>query len=171
MVASRASVVRRPLAAFSALLVTIAVAMLVVPPVYAKSPEKKFKGKIIVSTKRFPSKFKSDAAMIKHMKKVNTHELFAKGDKDWEFEYMAFLKKPVGTLQASVSFYDITVPGTEQNIDNFTFYPMNKKDKIIAGHQRLSKERFRADRKYLMVFSRGYGPRALAKTQIVLRRK
>ncbi len=156
---------------FSPFMIFLLGITLAFPQMAFASPEKKLGGKIIVSTQRFPSRFESDGAMIKHMKKVNTHELKADGEKDWEFEYMMFLKKPVGTLQGSVTFYDISVPGSETMIDTFTFYPDNSKHSILAGHQRLSAERFRPDRKYLMVFARGYGQPALAKTQIVLRRK
>lgn len=145
--------------------------VLLSPPVYAKSALKKFKGKIIISKKRFPSRFKTDAKMIKHMKKVNTHEITATGDDDWEFEYMAFLRKPVAVLQAAVTYYDITVPGSQQFVDNFTFYPTNKSDQILNGHARLSKDKFSGDRKYLMIFARGYGQDALAQTKVVLRRK
>lgn len=161
----------RPFFVLLTLLIGMALTVLAAPPVFASSAHKKFKGKIIVSEKRFPSRFKSDKEMIKHMKKVNTHELKVEGEKDWEFEYMVFAKKPVGTLQASVTFYDITVPGTEKLVDTYTFYPTDQTDKIVNGHQRLSAEKFSPDRKYLMVFSRGYGQPALAKTQIVLRRK
>lgn len=164
-------VVLRPYSLLSAILVSLAVLMMAMPSAFAITPEKKFAGKIIVSAKRFPSRFDSDASMIKHMKKVDTHELFAEGDKDWEFEYMAFLKKPVGTLQAAVSFYDISVPGNETLVDTFTFYPEDAKYKVINGHQRLDKARFQKDRKYLMVFARGYGQPALAKSVVVLRRR
>jgi len=152
-------------------LLAFGTATVVSPTLFARDPAKKFKGQIIVSKKRFPSRFKSDHAMIHHMKHVNTHELTAHGDKDWEFEYMAFLPKPVATLQAAVTFYDVTVPGTQKLVDTFTFYPADRKDKILNGHARLPADKFRPDRKYLMVFSRGYGQRALAKTLIVLRRK
>ncbi len=162
--------ITHPLSFIRSLLVVLAVIMLAVPSAFAVTPEKKFAGKIIVSEKNFPSRFDTDAAMIKHMKKANTHELFAKGEGDWEFEYMAFLKKPVGTLQASITFYDISVPGTETLIDSFTFYPDNAKHKILNGHQRLSKSKFQKDRKYMMVFARGYGQPALSKTILVLRR-
>ncbi len=162
---------RRSFSLLSAILVGMALTVFVMPHAFAISPEKKFRGKIIVSTDRFPSRFKSDKAMIKHMKKANTHELFAEGDEDWEFEYMAFCKKKIGTLQAAVSFYDITVPGTEKLINTYTFYPADQTDKILNGHQRLTKKRFSPDRKYLMVMSRGYGQPALAQTKIVLRRK
>lgn len=161
----------RPFSAILIVLVGMALTVLSAPPVFASSPHKKYKGKIIVSEKRFPSRFKSDKEMIKHMKKVNTHELTATGDEDWEFEYMVFAKKPVGTLQAAVTFYDITVPGTEKLVNTYGFYPTDQTEKILNGHQRLSSETFSKDRKYLMVFSRGYGQPALAKTQLVLRRK
>ena len=155
----------------TALLVGIALGVLSMPYALAADAHKKFKGKIIVSTKRFPSKFKSDKDMISYMKKTNTHELKAEAGKDWEFEYMAFLKKPIGTIQASVMVFDITNPGTETLIDNFNFYPENKELKIINGHQRLSRERFSPDRKYLMVMARGYGQKSLARTKLVLRDK
>lgn len=165
--------VRRPFSFsfLSTVLAMMAVTTLAVPPAFAVSPEKKLAGKIIVSAKRFPSRFDSDDAMIKYMKKANTHELFAEGDADWNFEYMAFLKKPVGTLQAAVSFYDVSVPGTESLIDTYTFYPDKTTHKIINGYQRLDKSKFHKDRKYLMVFARGYGQSALAKTEVVLRRR
>lgn len=162
-------VVRRPLSLLSVILTVMSLTVIAMPTAFAQTPEKKFAGKIIVSEKRFPSRFDSDAAMIKHMKKVNTHELFASGESEWEFEYMAFLKKPVGTLQAAVTFYDVSTPGRETLIDTYTFYPDKTSHKIINGFQRLSREKFQKDRKYLMVFSRGYGQPALAKTELVLR--
>jgi hypothetical protein len=146
--------------------------VMVASPAVAGGGVSRLKGDIIINKKgRFPSRFESDAAMAKYMRRVNTHELTAEGDDDWSFEYMAFLPKPVATLQAAVSFYDVTVPGSQKLIDTFTFYPGDRKQNILNGHARLSKDKFRPDRKYLMVFSRGYGQRALAKTKIVLRRR
>lgn len=162
-------VVRRPLSLLSVILTVMSLTVISMPSAFAQTPEKKFAGKIIVSEKRFPSRFDSDEAMIKHMKKANTHELFASGESDWEFEYMAFLKKPVGTLQAAVTFYDVSNPGSETLIDTYTFYPDKTSHKIINGFQRLARGKFQKDRKYLMVFSRGYGQPALAKTEVVLR--
>jgi hypothetical protein len=152
-------------------LLSIGVLLGAVDEAEAKSPLRKLRGSIVVSTKRFPSQFKSDKAMLKYMKKVNSHEVRAKEGKDWEFEYMAFLRKPVATLQASVTFYDITDKGTQRLVNSFAFYTQQKKDKILNGHSRLSRTRFQKNRKYLMVFSRGYGQPALAKTIVVLRDK
>ncbi|AWV89662.1 hypothetical protein [Bradymonas sediminis] len=138
---------------------------------WAVKPEKKFKGDIIISTERFPSRFKSDNEFVRHMKKVNTKTLTAQGDESWEFEYMAFLPKPVSTLKAAVTYYDITVKGSQKYIETFAFYPSDRSDKILAGHAELSASKFSPDRKYLMVFSLGYGQKPLASTKFVLRRK
>lgn len=156
---------------FLTLTVTLAF-VLIGSPAVAGGGVSRLKGDIIINRKgRFPSRFESDSAMAKYMRKVNTHEVSAEGDDDWTFEYMAFLPKPVATLQAAVTFYDVTVPGTQKLVDTFTFYPADRKQDILNGHARLANGKFKPDRKYLMVFSRGYGQRALAQTKVVLRRK
>ncbi len=142
--------------------------VLISSPASAKGGISRLNGDIVVSTKRFPSRFGSDDEMYKHMKSVNTHEITANESGKWEFEYMAFLPKPVASLQAAISFYDVTNPGTQQLVDTFTFYPSDRTEKILNGHAELG-SKFAPNRKYLMVFSRGYGQSALAKTVIVLR--
>lgn len=155
---------------FTSFFVVLALLLSSSPAFAKKSPLRKLKGDIIISKKRFPSRFDTDKAMYKYMRKVNTHEVSAKESGDWEFEYMAFLGKPVATLQAAVTFYDVTTPGTQQLVDTFTFYPSKKDEKILNGYARLAKDKFAPNRKYLMVFSRGYGQKALARTQVVLRK-
>ena len=136
-------------------------------PTLAKKPAKVFKGEIVISLKRFPYRFKSDKHMVSFLKKHDTKKIKADEDGDWSFEYMVFSSKPVGTLQAALTFYDIT-DGRKRRIDTFTVYPHDESDTIISGHAELSGEKFEPNRKYLMVFSRGYGADALSKTKIVL---
>lgn len=136
----------------------------------AVKPEQKFKGEIIISKERFPSRFKSDSHFISTMKKVETHEITAEGDEDWEFEYMAFLPGSLNSLSASVTYYDITNPGEKKYVNSFKFRPRDKSQQILNGHARLSPDKFSANRKYLMVFAHGYGQKPLAKTKFVLRR-
>lgn len=167
---SRSSLASPRHIALSALSILIALCFVGVGDAWAVKPEQKYKGKIIVSTERFPSSFKSDAAFIAHMKKANKKTLTADGKAAWTFEYMAFLPEPVSTLKAAVSFYDVTDPKQKRFISTQDFYPGDRKDKILAGHSELSANEFSPDRKYLMVFSRGYGQKPLAQTQFVLRR-
>ena len=169
MVRTRRLQRNRALSSIVSLLLTLSLVTLAHPvAAQSKSAVSKLEGDIVVSTKRFPSRFSSDDEMYKHMRKVNTHELHANDSGEWEFEYMAFLGRPVATLQAAISFYDVTNPGTQQLVDTFTFYPSDRTEKILNGHARLG-SKFAPNRKYLMVFSRGYGQKALAQTKLVLR--
>ena len=148
--------------------IALGLLMALSPTAFAKSPETVFKGKIIVSKSRFPSRFKTDNDFVKHMKKVDTRAIHADESGEWSFEYMVFAKKPVGTVQAAVTFYDIT-DGGKRMINTFGFYMQNPKDKIISGYASLSKEKnFAPNRKYLMVFSKGYGQPPLAFTEVAL---
>lgn len=147
---------------------TLAVLLAFSPQALAKKPEKVFKGKIILSKSRFPSKFKTDKAFVKHMRKVDTKAIYPQADGTWSFEYMAFPRKKVGTIQAAVTFYDIT-GGRKKLVNTFSFYMRKPGDKILNGYASLSESKnFKANRKYLMVFSRGYGQPALASTKFAL---
>jgi hypothetical protein len=171
VLAQPAALKTRPAIFLTTLLVGVAVLLGSVAPAGAVKPEKKFKQKIIVSEKRFPSRFDSDGQFVRHMKKVDTRKLTAEDDDDWTFHYMAFLPEPVSTLKATVTYYDVTNPGQKKMIDTFSFYPGDREDKIVAGYAKLSPEKFDSRRKYLMEFSRGYGQKPLARTHITLRRK
>lgn len=133
-----------------------------------KTPWKAYKGQIVTSKKRFPYRFKNDAHFIKTMKKYDTKKFTSNDKCAWNIEYMVFARKPVGTLQAALTFYDIT-DGGEKMVNSFTIYPHDKKDKIINGNAELSAENnFESHRKYRVVFSRGYGGEVLAETKLVL---
>lgn len=158
----------RAISAPVSILTTLAMLISFCPSAFAKKPEKVFKGRIILSKSRFPSRFKTDKAFVKHMKKVDTKSIYASDDGTWSFEYMVFPKKRVGTIQAAVTFYDIT-SGRKKLVNTFSFYMRNPKDKILNGYASLSKDKnFLPNRKYLMVFSRGYGQSPLATTKFAL---
>jgi hypothetical protein len=171
MIYRHLGLVKRPAIVFTSLLVLAALLLAGFGTALAIKPEKKFKGDIIISEKRFPSRFKSDKHFVRHMKKVHTTKLVAEGDKAWKFEYMAFLPRPVSTLKASITYYDITNPGQKKLVNTFAFYPSDRKEQILAGHAELSAKKFTAGHKYLMVFSRGFGQKSLAETKFGLRRK
>lgn len=171
MLAQPAALKSRPAIFLTTVLVGAAVLLGSVAPAGAVKPEKKFKGKIIISEKRFPSRFDSDNQFVRHMKKVDTRKLTAEGEDDWTFHYMAFLPEPVSTLKATVTYYDVTNPGQKKMVDTFSFYPGDREDKIVAGYAKLSPDKFDPRRKYLMEFSRGYGQQPLARTHLTLRRK
>lgn len=134
----------------------------------SKKPEDVFKGDIVLSEKKFPRKFDSDKDFIKHMKKVDTKTFYADDKGEWRFRYMIFSKVPVGTMTAEVSYYDVT-DGNAVKVNTFALYPHDEKDRIISGKAKLTPDGdFKAHRKYRMIFSRGYGRKALATTEFVL---
>ena len=134
----------------------------------SKKPEDVFKGEIVLSEKKFPRKFESDKDFIKHMKKVDTKTFYANEKGEWRFSYMIFSEAPVGTMTAEVSYYDVT-DGDAVKVNTFALYPQDEKDRIINGKAKLTPDgEFKGHRKYRMVFSRGYGRKALATTEFVL---
>lgn len=138
-------------------------------PVFAKK-KKGLTGRIIISEKRFPSRFKSDAQMNKYMKKVHKDRLVADKNGKWSFEYMVFSKSPVGTLQAATNIY---LADSKCNrgklVNSITVVPFDKKDSIISGHATLSEDdNFEANQRYLIEFSRSYRGTPLAKTCVAL---
>ncbi|MFP4599679.1 MAG: hypothetical protein ACOC9J_01490 [Persicimonas sp.] len=171
MLISLIALEKRQTIAAIAVLVALGLLLGATATALAIKPEKKFKGEIIISTERFPSRFKSDNHFVGHMKKAKTKTLVAEDEDDWTFHYMSFLPESVSTLKAAVTYYDVTNPGQKKMINTFAFYPGEREDKILAGFAELSMDKFETNRKYLMVFSRGYGQEALAKTHFTLKRK
>ena len=161
----------RPLQSTCTLLILAVSIFASVGELQAKTPLRKFKGDIIVSTKPFPRRFKSDDHFIKHMRKVNTHELTVEGRDDWQFNYMAFLKGQLGSHQGWIIYYDVSYPGSAKYINSYQFHTRNPEERIQSGTARLSSEQFQPDRKYMMVFKRSFeGGEHLAETLLVLRR-
>ncbi len=134
----------------------------------SRKPEDVFKGDIVLSEKKFPRKFKSDKEFVKHMKKVDTKTFYANEKGEWRFRYMIFSKAPVGTMTAEISYYDIT-DGNAVKVNTFALYPRDEKDRIISGRAKLKPDGdFEPNKKYKMVFSRGYGHKPLASTEFIL---
>lgn len=152
------------------LLVTMLAVLAVSAPVAAKKGKKGLAGQIIVSEQRFPSRFKSDAKMKAHMKKVNKTQLVADKSGVWSFEYMVFSTKPINSLQASTNIYLADAKCNKVRFVNaITVVPFDKSDSIISGHATLSaSENFEPDKRYLLEFSRTYRGQALASTCVAL---
>lgn len=138
-------------------------------PVFAKK-KKGLDGRIIISEKRFPSRFKSDDQMNKYMKKVHKEALVADKDGKWSFEYMVFSKSPVNTLQAATNIYLADDKCNRSKfVNSITVVPFDKKDSVISGHATLSQDQeFEPNKRYLIEFSRSYRGTPLAKTCIAL---
>ena len=69
----------------------------------ARSPNRVFKGKIILSKRPFPFRFKSDKALIRHMKRVNSKSFRYDEEGNINIEFMAFFARPQSGSQFSAT--------------------------------------------------------------------
>lgn len=103
----------------SLLLSFIAVAFLFVQPAAAEKPNRAFAGKIMLSTKRFPSQAKSLAAFnakIRSLSKTSFYE--DKEKKQWKIYFAGFLRAPLNDLEYLVKIYDVST-GRQQLLLTF----------------------------------------------------
>lgn len=128
----------------------------------AKGPADKFKGKIILSTKAFPTSFKSDAAFIKHMKRAETKGFRYEGKAEINVEFMAFFARPYANTEFTVTIYDMTEGRTL--VYSFPVYPGQKNTRILASGTSLDKATFAEERSYLMVVTPSYNGPIIAET-------
>ena len=134
---------------------------------WARKPEKVLGGRIIVSTKAFPTRFKSDAAFVRHMRKVDTKTI-RYGDKEKRsVELMAFFRRVPGVSQLTATLYDITE--RREMKATFPIYTTDRETRILASGFVLDKETYPVNRKYHLVITVEYGGRVLAETQFVVK--
>ena len=135
----------------------------------ARSPAKALKGRIILSTTPFPTRFKSDAAFIKHMKKVDTKAFNLEAGKPVDIELMAFFAKPIKATELTATVYDVTEEPQEM-ATTFPIYLQGRKaEQIVASNFRLDDQSFKLERRYLLVISTGYRGKILAQTKFSIK--
>jgi len=130
----------------------LAVAVLLLPGyAHAKGAvERAFRGRVVITEKRPPEKFRSDGAFIRFLRANRKEHLWPdkKNKKQWKFEFMAFFKRPLDDLECQIKFFDITEG--KKFIAGDTFYTASKGQSILASNMVLESARFSVNRKYLM---------------------
>jgi hypothetical protein len=92
----------------SSLISSVLLITLFAAPAFAGDPNQVFKGKIMLSKKRFPLSAKSKNAYIAAVRKQsssNFHENKENGT--WKIYFAAFLKKPLNDVEYVIKFYEI----------------------------------------------------------------
>ncbi|MCG5055649.1 MAG: hypothetical protein KA712_22050 [Myxococcales bacterium] len=138
-----------------------------------KKPEDVFKGQVVVTKKRLPSKFSSGEAFISAIKQSKTDKIWPKeqkgnDDATWKVEYVAFFARPLDDFEVMVKFYDVT-GGTRRYVAGDAQMTRERGTRVFASDMELSKPEFDANRKYLMVLE-SHG-RTVAQTTFWLRGK
>ena len=117
----------------------------------AGSPEKVFRGQIITSTKRFPTKAKSPSAYVKKLKKAKVTKFKEnKETKSWKVHFAAFFRKPLNDLEVTVKLYDVTT-GRRHLVNSFEQYTEGRGQTSLISHIKLEREYFGVNKKIMIV--------------------
>ncbi len=109
-----------------------------------------FKGKVIITNKRAPTRYRSENAFIRFLRKNKIKSIWPdkKKKNEWRFEFLAFFARPLNDLEATVKFYDITEG--KKFIAADTVYT-ERGQRILASSMVLDRPRFSVNRKYMML--------------------
>lgn len=153
--------------------VAAALAVGLASPAWAAKPEDVFKGQIIVTASRLPSRFSSSDGFIAAVKKAKIEKVWPKeqegNDKAvWNVEYIAFFATPLNDNEITVKFWDIT-DGSHRYVAGDEQYTRERGSRIFASNIELAKPEFEVNRKYMMTIESQH--RRIAMTTFWLRGK
>lgn len=130
----------------------VAVAGIAVQEAGAAKPERVFRGQIITSKKRLPTRAKSARAFIKKLRKAKTKKFWEnKEKKEWKIYYAAFFRKPLNDLEVTVKLYDIT-DGRRHMVSSFEQYVSERGQRSLISHVTLERKYFGVNRHIMMTF-------------------
>ena len=129
----------------SVLLITMLVA-----PVRAGDPNQVFRGKIMLSNKRFPLSAKSKDAYISAVRKQSsTNFQENKTNGTWKIHFAAFLSKPLNDVEYVIKFYEIG-GGGQQLLGASEAFNDERGQKTIVSNITLEKKAFGVNKQLLM---------------------
>lgn len=135
----------------------------------ARTVERIFAGKVIITNKRAPMRFASQGAFASWLRRNNKKHIWPPKTekKKWKFEFMAFFRRPLNDLECKIKFFDVTEG--KKFIAADSFYTPQRGQRILASNMTLEQPRFAVDRKYLMQVISPRGSVLLASTTFWLR--
>jgi hypothetical protein len=132
------------------LISSVLLIMMVGGPALAGDPNQVFRGKIMLSSKRFPLSAKSKDAYIAAVRKqsqTNFHENKENGT--WKIYFAAFLNKPLNDVEYVIKFYELG-RGTQQLLGASEAFNDERGQKTIVSNITLEKKSFGVNKELLM---------------------
>ncbi len=156
-----------------AVLAVVAASVVSAAVVAAAKAEDVFKGKVIITKNRLPTRFPSAGAFISALQKARTDKVWPKEEKGndhavWDLVYFAFFAQPLNDNEVTVKFYDVT-GGRQRFVAGDEQFTRERGSRIFASSIILAKPDFETNHKYLMTVDSGR--RTLATTSFWLRGK
>lgn len=131
-----------------------------------RSAESRLKGRVILATKPFPASFKSDAAMVRYMKKAHTDVFRYNAEGKLSIELMAFFAKPHTTTEFTAHIYDVSEG--RKLVESQSIYPTQRSTSVLNSFLRLNRETYEAQRNYKIVITKGFRGYVLAEADFGL---
>ena len=116
----------------------------------AGDPNQVFKGKIMLSTKRFPLSAKSKDAYISQVRKQSTSNFQENRENGtWKIYFAAFLSKPLNDVEYVIKFYEIG-RGTQSLLGASEAFNDERGQKTIVSNITLEKKSFGVNKQLMM---------------------
>jgi hypothetical protein len=131
----------------------------------ARKPADVFKRKIIISTKSFPSSFKSDKAFVHYMKRNNKKRLVYPKSNQMTVRFMAFFSKPIRATEFTALLYDLTDRG--RLVATVPVSPNQRVTRILASAFDFEVSEFPEEHQYRLMIA--IGNQALAETRFTIK--
>jgi len=116
----------------------------------ARNPEDVFRGQIITSSKRIPTKASSKESYISQLKRQKTGRFYEnKSTKSWKVYYTAFFKRPLNSLEVTVKLYDVS-SGGKRMLASFEQYMDKRGARSITSNVTLNRDDFGVNKNLMM---------------------
>jgi hypothetical protein len=148
-------------------------AMLLSSGAQAAKPEDVFKGRIIITDSRLPTRFSSEGAFVQAIHRASIDKVWPTEEKGndvavWKFEYIAFFARPLNDNEITVKFWEIGL-GSQKFVAGDEQYTRERGSRIFSASITVAKPEFDTNKQYLMTIESG--TRVLAQTRFWLRGK
>jgi hypothetical protein len=139
----------------------------------AAKPEDVFKGRIVITDSRLPSRFASEGAFVQAIHRASIDKIWPLEEKGndhavWKLEYIAFFARPLNDNEITVKFWEID-GGSMRFIAGDEQYTRERGSRIFSASITVAKPEFETNKKYVMRLESG--SRKLAETTFWLRGK
>ena len=139
----------------------------------AAKPEDVFKGRIILTGSRLPTRFSSSSAFISAVQKAKIDKVWPREEEGnehavWKLEYIAFFAQPLNDNEVNLKFWQLSA-GSQRFVAGDEQYLRERGSRIFASSIEVAKPEFEQNRRYMMTLESGR--RVLATTTFWLRGK
>jgi hypothetical protein len=140
---------------------------------HAAKPEDVFKGRIILTENRLPTRFASEGAFVQAVHRASIDKVWPQEEKGndhavWKLEYIAFFARPLNDNEITVKFWELG-GGSQRFVAGDEQYTRERGSRIFSASITVAKPEFDTNKQYLMTIESG--SRVLAQTRFWLRGK